>query len=103
MRRRAVRSSWVARGLMLLSALLLFAAPAMSYAAARGDCCAEAPCHDQGKSPRCPDACMVACQVVAAPEIQVTGAVGFGLAAVTPLIPRLPPGREPTPELPPPR
>lgn len=88
---------------MLLGAILLIAAPAMSVAATAMDpCCAEAPCHDLGKS-LCPDGCVVACQIIAAPETQLAEPVETGLAAAIPAPSRWPPGRAPPPELPPPR
>jgi hypothetical protein len=67
---------------MLLSAILLLGAPAMSAAAMPMDpCCDEAPCHDLDKS-LCPDGCVVACQVVAAPESQIAEPVETGLAPI---------------------
>jgi hypothetical protein len=88
---------------MLLSAILLLGAPAMSAAAMPMDpCCDEAPCHDLDKS-LCPDGCVVACQVVAAPESQIAEPVETGLAPTVAAPSRWPPGRTPAPELPPPR
>ena len=103
MKRGAMGSSWWARGLMLLSAILLLGAPALSAAAMSMDpCCAEAPCHYLGKS-LCPDACVVACQVIPAPETPVVEPVETGSVVTTPIPSRWPPGRAPAPELPPPR
>ena len=88
---------------MLLSAILLIGAPAMSAAAMPMDpCCDEAPCHDLGKS-LCPDGCVVACQIIVAPETQVAEPVETSLAVTAPTPSRWPPGRAPAPELPPPR
>jgi hypothetical protein len=88
---------------MLLAAILLIGAPAMSAAAMPMDpCCADAPCHDLGKS-LCPDSCVVACQIIAAPEMMITGPAETGLAPTAPAPSRQPPGRAPAPELPPPR
>ncbi len=88
---------------MLLSAILLIGAPAMSVAAMPMDpCCAEAPCHDLSKS-QCPDACVVACQIIAAPETQVAGPAETSPAITTPAPSHWPLGRAPAPELPPPR
>jgi hypothetical protein len=88
---------------MLLGAILLLGAPALSAAAMPMDpCCDEAPCHDLGKS-LCPQACAVACQVIVAPETQVAEPVETGSAIATPAPARLPSGRMPAPELPPPR
>jgi hypothetical protein len=92
---------------MLLSAILLLGAPALSAAAMPMDpCCDEAPCHDQGHDldkSLCPDGCVVACQVVAAPESQIAEPVETGLANTVPAPSAWPPGRAPVPELPPPR
>jgi len=96
---------------MLLSAILLIGAPAMSAAAMPMDpCCAEAPCHDlshdggheRGKS-LCPDGCVVACQIIVAPETRVAEPAETGLAITAQAPSRWPPGRMPAPELPPPR
>ena len=88
---------------MLLSAILLIGAPAMSAAAMPMDpCCAEAPCHDLGKS-LCPDGCVVACQIIVAPETGVAEPVETGLAVTAPAPSHWPLGRAPAPELPPPR
>jgi hypothetical protein len=107
MKRGASKLSWWARGLMLLSAILLLGAPAMSAAAMPMDpCCDEAPCndlgHDLGKS-LCPQACVVACQIIPAPGTPVAGPVETGSVITTPAPSRLPSGRAPAPELPPPR
>jgi hypothetical protein len=100
---------------MLLSAILLFAAPALPAAAAmsKGDCCPEAPCleisgpdkagHDQGRKVVCPQACAIACQVLVAPEILIVGPAEIGSAPIVPMAPLSPPGRVLAPELPPPR
>jgi hypothetical protein len=91
---------------MLLSAILLFAAPVLPAAAAappRDACCAEAPCHDEGKAAPCPDACLLACHVLVAPEALVVGSVEVGASPIAPLTSLLPPGRALAPELPPPR
>ena len=105
MRRKATERHWLARGLMLLAAILLFAAPALPSAAAmpQGDCCAEMPCHDQSKKAPCPDACVLACQVVVAPDISVVGSAEVGSAPITFMISSLLAGRVLAPELPPPR
>jgi hypothetical protein len=88
---------------MLLSAILLIGAPAMSAAAVPMDpCCAESPCHDLSKS-LCPDGCVVACQIIVAPETRVAEPVETSPAVTTPAPSRWPPGRAPAPELPPPR
>lgn len=102
---KATGPNWLARGLMLLSALLLFAAPAMPSAASmpQRDCCAEMPCHDQHRKTPCPKACAIACQVVVAPEALITGAAEIGSTLMTPIISLLLPGRVLAPELPPPR
>src|SRR4051812_18817641 len=103
----AVRSSWWARGLMLLSAILLLGAPATATAGPPMDpCCDEAPCHDQGHDRGkflCPDGCVVACQVIAAPGTLVAEPAETASAVAIPASSRLPPGRAPAPELPPPR
>ena len=105
MRRKATGPNWLARGVMLLSALLLFAAPAMPSAAAirQGDCCEGMPCHDQHKKAPCPEACAIACQVVVAPQALIAGATEIGFTPITPMIVLLFPGRVLAPELPPPR
>ncbi|MBO9559356.1 MAG: hypothetical protein J7515_12365 [Caulobacter sp.] len=88
---------------MLLSAILLFGAPVMAAAATAMDpCCADAPCHDLAKS-LCPDACVVACQVIPAPQTLVAEPVEAGPAPVAAAPSRWPPGRAPAPEVPPPR
>lgn len=106
---RAKTSGWV-RGLMFLCALLLFAAPLTPAVAAmsKGDCCAEAPCHDQGDHDRdgkapCPDACVLACHVLPAPEAAITGPAEIGASPVASMNALPPAGRDPAPELPPPR
>ena len=90
---------------MLLGALLLFAAPAMPSAAAisKGDCCAETPCHHDGKKAACPDACVLACLVIVAPESLVVGSAEVGAAPARPMIGLQRLGRALAPELPPPR
>jgi hypothetical protein len=90
---------------MLLSALLLFAAPAMPSEAAtpKSDCCAEMPCPEQGKKAPCPEACVIACHAVVAPDALLVGAAEIGSAPIALMIPLLPPGRLPAPDLPPPR
>lgn len=92
---------------MLLSAILLIGAPAMSAAAMPMDpCCAEAPCHDlghDGGKSLCPDGCVVACQIIAAPETRVAEPAETAAPAMAPAPSRWPPGRAPAPELPPPR
>jgi hypothetical protein len=104
MTRRVTRTSWWARGLMLLSAILLFAAPVMpAVAAPTAECCAQAPCHDQGQKAPCPDACLLACHVLVAPEAAVVGSVEIGASLMTPMRSVPPPGRALPPELPPPR
>lgn len=105
MRRKTTERHWLARGLMLLAAILLFAAPALPSAAAmpQGDCCAKMPCHDQSKKAPCPDACVLACQVVVTPETLVVGSAEIGFASIQLMISLLPPGRALAPELPPPR
>lgn len=115
MKRRIARTRWWARGLMLLGALLLFAAPALRAAAAtpKEDCCAEAPCYDQGghdqgghdpgKATPCPDACVLACHVLVTPEAPVVGPAEIGAAPLRPMRSLPPPGRALAPELPPPR
>jgi hypothetical protein len=105
MTRKTTGPNWLARGLMLLSALLLFAAPAMPSAAAmpQRDCCEEMPCHDEQKKTPCPKACAIACQVVVAPEALIAGSAEIGATPITPMISLLLPGRVLAPELPPPR
>jgi hypothetical protein len=90
---------------MLLSAILLFAAPILPAVAAtpRGECCAETPCHDEGKTTPCADACLLACHVLVAPEAAVVGPAEIGASPVASLRSLLPPGRALAPELPPPR
>ena len=100
---RLTRLKGFARGLMLLGALLLFAAPTLSAAMPKGECCADMPCHDQGRKAPCPEACAVACQVIMAPEQQAVGPVEIGAVAIAPIILLSPPGRALAPELPPPR
>lgn len=106
---RARTSGWV-RGLMLLCALVLFAAPLASAVAAtpKDDCCAEAPCHhqgghDQGKAAPCPDVCVLACHVLVTPEASVVGPAEIGASPVRPMTSLSPPSRALAPELPPPR
>ncbi len=104
--RIAAHSRWWALGLMLLSALLLFAAPALpatGEAMLKDECCVEAPCHDHGAKAPCPTACAVACQAIVAPETSIAKPADIGAASVSPRPSRLPPGRAPAPELPPPR
>lgn len=105
MTRRAKGPNWLARGLMLLSALLLFAAPAMPSAAAipQRDCCEEIPCHDQHKKAACPKACAIACQIVVTPEALIAGSAEISSTPITPMIFLQLPGRVLAPELPPPR
>lgn len=102
---RIVRTSWWARGVMLLSAILLLAGPVLPAVAAtpHGECCAETPCHDEGKAPPCADACLLACHVLVAPEALVVGPAEIGASPIVPLTSLLPPGRALAPELPPPR
>ena len=85
---RATGPNWLARGLMLLSALLLFAAPAMPSAAAMSqrEFCEEMPCHDQGKKAPCPEACLIACQVIIAPEALIVRSAEIGSAPIMPMI-----------------
>jgi hypothetical protein len=103
--RKATGPNWWARGLMLLSALLLFAAPAMPSVAAmpRSDCCEDMPCHDQSKKTLCPETCVIACQVIVAPEALIIGPAEIGSAPIAPMISLRLPGRVLAPELPPPR
>jgi len=105
MTRKATGSNWLVRGLMLLSALLLFAAPAMPSAAAmlQAGCCDEMPCQDHHKKTPCPNACVMACQVVAPPEALIAGSVEIGDTPIMPMISLLILGRVLAPELPPPR
>ena len=105
MTRKAMGPNWLARGLMLLSALLLFAAPAMPSAAAMPqlDCCEEMPCHDQHNKAPCPEACVIACQIVVAPEALIAGSAEICSTPITPMISLLLRGRVLAPELPPPR
>ena len=104
MDRNARGPNWLARGLMLLSAILLFAAPALPSAAMpQGHCCAEMPCHDQSQKAACPEACVIACQVVVAPEPLIVRAAAIGSAPVAPMISLFHLGRVLAPELPPPR
>jgi hypothetical protein len=105
MKRRVAKTNGWVLGLMLLSAILLFAAPAMPAAAAtpKGDCCAEMSCHDQSKTASCPDACVLACHVVVAPETSIVGSAEIGSAPIALMSSLPPPGRTSAPELPPPR
>lgn len=104
MTHKVARTSWWARGLMLLSAILLFATPAMPAAAlSRAECCADMPCHDQGKKVACPDACVIACQAIVAPEAMVAGSAAFGSTPIAPTISPVFAGLALAPELPPPR
>jgi hypothetical protein len=45
----------------------------------------EAPCHDQGQKAPCPDACLLACHVLVAPEAAVVGSVEIGASLMTPM------------------
>ena len=105
MTRKATGSNWLVRGLMLLSALLLFAAPTLSSAAAmsQGGCCDGMPCQMHHKKAPCPDACVMACQVVVLPEASIVGPVEIDTAGISPVISLLFQGRVLAPELPPPR
>jgi len=99
---RAMRSTWLARGLMLLGVFLFIASPMTSAAAKPMPCCAEAPCHDIDKS-ACPDACVAACQAVVAPTHNVSEPIRRDAPRPAPEISSLPPGRAVAPDLPPPR
>lgn len=105
MTRKATGQTWSARVLMLLSALLLIAAPIMPSAATmpRGDCCEEMPCHDQGKKAPCHAACAIACQIIVAPEAMIVGSVEIRSAPIAPMTSLMLPSRVLAPELPPPR
>jgi len=101
-RSRTGLNGWM-RGLLVLCAMLLFAAPALpSVAQPLGDCCAGMSCHDVGKA-QCPSTCMVACQAVVAPEGGIVESPSFGPTAVASPGAVLPPGRTTLPETPPPR
>lgn len=102
MTRKAARSGWVARGLMLLGLVLLLVAPLTPATAKPMDCCMDAPCHDIGKA-TCPDVCIVACQVVVPPEQQISEPVGRYAPMASPGPADMPPGRSVAPDLPPPR
>lgn len=90
---------------MLMSVAVLLAAPATPAASAmlRDDCCVETPCHDQGDAALCPEACVLACQVVVAPELMMEQSVEVVSAPADEALSLSPPGRELAPELPPPR
>jgi hypothetical protein len=102
MARMSIPSSWLAWSVALLSALLLVAGPVAPAVAAPMDCCPTAPCRDIDKS-LCPQACVVACQVIVAPEQQLSEPVGRDAPAISPQPIALPPGRAVAPDLPPPR
>ena len=102
MARMSIRSSWLAWGVALLGALLLVAGPVTFAVAAPMDCCPDAPCHDIDKSV-CPQACVVACQVIAPREHRLSDPVcrDAPMIVSAPLV--MPPGRAVAPDLPPPR
>ncbi|CAN5330748.1 hypothetical protein BH10PSE4_BH10PSE4_39720 [soil metagenome] len=102
MARVLIRSSWLAKGFMLLGALLLILGPIAPAHATPMDCCADAPCHDVAKS-ACPEACVVACQAIVAPELLLSEPVGRGASMVMADRGDLLAGRAIAPELPPPR
>ena len=100
-------ASWLARGLMLLCVILLIAGPVTPAAAAPMDCCPDAACHDaplhdMGKT-LCPQACAIACQALAAPDLMLSAPIRRDEPIIAPSITRLPPGRAVAPDLPPPR
>ena len=102
MARMSIRSSWLAWGVALLGVLLLVAGPISPAVAAPMDCCPDAPCHDIDKS-ACPQACVVACQVVAERERQLSEPIRRDAPAIVPTPIVMPPGRAVAPDLPPPR
>ena len=99
---RAMTSNWLARGLMLLGLVMLIAGPVAPATAAPMDCCPDAPCHDIGKS-TCPQACVVACQAIVAPNLGISPPFRRDTPPVSPNIALLPPGQAVAPDLPPPR
>lgn len=99
---RSVISGGLARGLLLLSVVLLVAGPITPAAATPMDCCADAPCHDLGKS-ACPEICVVACQVIVAPAFLISEPIRPDAPLAAPVPGVLPPGRAVAPDLPPPR
>ena len=99
---RAMTSNWLARGLMLLGLVMLIAAPVAPATAAPMDCCPDAPCHDIDKS-ACPQACVVACQLIVAPDLRISPPLRRDAPPVTPEIALLPLGQAVAPDLPPPR
>lgn len=104
MKHNVARTSCWARGLMLLSAIILFAATAMPAAAMlKGECCADMPCHEQSKKVPCPDACVLACQAMVAPEAMIVEPATFGSTPIAPVISPVLQGLALAPELPPPR
>lgn len=99
---RSAISGGLAWGLLLLSVVLLVIGPITPAAAAPMDCCPAAPCRDMDKS-ACPQACVVACQIIVAPELQVSEPIRRDAPSVMPAPGALPPGRAVAPDLPPPR
>lgn len=104
MKHNVAKTSCWARGLMLLSAIILFAATALPAAAMpKGECCADMPCHEQSKKVPCPDACVLACQTMVAPEAMIVEPAIFGSTPIAPVISPVLQGLALAPELPPPR
>jgi hypothetical protein len=98
----AIRVRVLARLLSLLAAVLLVVSPLAPAMATPMDCCPDAPCHDLDKS-MCPQVCVTACVVVAAPVETLAEPGRLETASPEPLpMPRLV-GRSITPEPPPPR
>lgn len=90
---------------MLIAAVLLFSAPTLTAMAAepQPDCCADMPCDDLGCQVSCPQACVVACQAIVAPEGQSVEPAELRSVLIAPMVTRLPLGLSLAPELPPPR
>jgi hypothetical protein len=102
MARMSIRSSWMAWGVALFGALLLIAGPISIAVAAPMDCCPDAPCHDIDKS-ACPQACVVACQIIVAREHRLSEPACRDAPLIAPSLIVMPPGRAVAPDLPPPR
>ena len=98
----SIRLSWMAWGIVLLGALLLVVGPITSAVAAPMACCPEAPCRDIDKS-ACPQACVVACQVIVAPDQQLSAPIRRDAPTIASAPVVIPPGRAVAPDLPPPR
>ncbi|AZS19398.1 hypothetical protein [Caulobacter sp. FWC26] len=90
---------------MFLAALMLFVAPTLPAVAQTlsNDCCAETPCHDNVKDAFCPDACIIACQVLVTPDSLLVQTAEISSAPQSAMHSIMPPGQAMAPELPPPR